>query len=137
MNTRSKTSGWAASASESSFAAFQIVRHQCEQIAEAGVLGAVDQILEPFQQGRVGAGDLLHVEAEADQVAARGMPAGEQAASRAGARADQGQSHAAQAQIQVDVVDRASSPWTRLPWAVGGAIAEARHGLPVSRGSAS
>jgi hypothetical protein len=106
---------------------FQIVRHQGEQIAKAGILRAVDQVLEPVQQGRVGASQLLHVEAEADQVAAAGMPAAEQAAARAGAGADQGEAGAAQAQVQVDVVEGAEFAVDAAALAVGGEIAEARH----------
>ena len=84
---------------------------------------------DAVDQRNAGARDLLHVEAERDQVAARDAAAGAEAAGALFdlAERDQIEAHAAQPQLEVDIVDRVEPAARRTPGFIDGFVLECGH----------
>ena len=88
-------------------AAFHVFGERRQYFAKARVFDRVAQVANAFQQRDARARDLLHVEAERNEIAAGDVAAG--AESAAGffdlTEGDEIESHAAQPQLEIDLVD--------------------------------
>src|SRR6266496_3202499 len=105
-----------------------------DHFAKPGVFHAVAQIDQRFDERDPGSGELLHVEAEVDELRALDRARAEQAPPVPGWPAPhQVQAHALQAHLEVDDIHRVNLAEHRLAPSVYGLVGEKRHVRSRSR----
>ena len=109
--------------------ALHVLGERRQNFAKARVLDRIAQVADAFEQRYAGAGDLLHVEAEGDQVASRDAAAGTEAARRFFdlLESDEVEAHASQPQFEVHFIGGVERAARGLSALVDGLVLKCSH----------